>query len=88
MNNHAKLGLLLPAVLNSATAAVVGIGLIAVGLYRLLPDDEEEVTVEAVLGQKDSVQGWFRAQIRHKPVQRSEHRPRRSLLMLSALCVH
>ena len=39
--------LLLPAVLNPATAAVLGIGLIAVGLYRLLPGDDEEPTVEA-----------------------------------------
>lgn len=46
--NTAKLGLLLPAVLNPATVAVVGIGLIAVGLFRLLGDDEEEATVVAV----------------------------------------
>jgi hypothetical protein len=45
--NHAKLGFILPAVLNPATAAVVGIGLIALGLYRLLDDDEEEATVDA-----------------------------------------
>ena len=43
--NTAKLGLLLPVVLNPATAAVVGIGL---GLLWLLRDDEEEATVEAV----------------------------------------
>ena len=44
----AKLALLLPAVLNPATVAVVGIGLITVGLLRWLGDDEEEVTVVAV----------------------------------------
>ena len=48
MNNTAKLGLLLPAVLNPATAAVIGIAAIAVGLYRMLPDDDEEVIVDAV----------------------------------------
>ena len=41
--NTAKLGLLLPVVLNPATAAVVGIGL---GLLWLLRDDEQEATVE------------------------------------------
>lgn len=41
MNNTAKLGVLLPAVLNPATAALVGVAAIAVGIYRLLPDDEE-----------------------------------------------
>jgi hypothetical protein len=48
MNNTTKLGLLLPAVLNPATAAIVGIAAIAVGLYRMLPDDGEEATVDAV----------------------------------------
>ncbi|MFT5629685.1 MAG: hypothetical protein ACI9HB_000847 [Gammaproteobacteria bacterium] len=43
--NTAKLGFLLPVVLNPATAAAVGIGL---GLLWLLRDDEEEATVEAV----------------------------------------
>ena len=43
--SHAKLSLILPAVLNPATAALVGIGLIAVGLYRMLPDDEEDASV-------------------------------------------
>ena len=33
---HGKLGLTLPAVLKPATAAAVGIGLIVVGLFRLL----------------------------------------------------
>ena len=47
MNNTTKLGLLLPAVLNPATAAIVGIAAIAVGLYRMLPDDGEEATVDA-----------------------------------------
>ena len=42
--NTAKLGFLLPVVLNPATAVVVGIGL---GLLWLLRDDEEEATVEA-----------------------------------------
>jgi len=44
--NNAKLGLLLPAFLNPATAAAVGIGL---GLLWLLRDDEEqrEATVDA-----------------------------------------
>lgn len=45
---HAKLGLILPAVLNPATAAVLGIGLIAVGLYRMLPDDDEGATASAL----------------------------------------
>jgi len=46
MNNTAKLGLLLPAVLNPATAAVIGIAASAVGLYRMLPDEVDEATVE------------------------------------------
>ena len=46
--NNAKLGVLLPAILNPAVAAALGIGIIAVGLYRLLPDDAEEATVDAV----------------------------------------
>jgi hypothetical protein len=46
--NNAKLGLLLPAFLNPAVAAALGIGIIAVGLYRLLPDDDEEETVDDV----------------------------------------
>jgi hypothetical protein len=48
MNNSAKLGLLMPAVLNPATAAVIGIAAIAVGIYRMLPDDEKEATVGVV----------------------------------------
>ncbi|WP_424177149.1 hypothetical protein [Yoonia sp. TsM2_T14_4] len=48
MNNHAKLGMLLPAILNPATAAIVGIAAMAVGLYRMLPDDEKDATVGAV----------------------------------------
>lgn len=44
--NNAKLGLLLPAILNPAVAAALGIGIVAVGLYRLLPDDHEEEAVE------------------------------------------
>jgi len=44
--NNAKLGLLLPAILNPAVAAALGIGIVAVGLYRLLPDDDEDATVE------------------------------------------
>lgn len=44
MNNTAKLGLLLPAVLNPVTA-VVGVGL---GLVWLFRDDVDEATVEAV----------------------------------------
>lgn len=47
--NNAKLGLLLPAIVNPAVAAALGIGIVAVGLYRLLPDDDEEATVDAVL---------------------------------------
>jgi len=46
--NNAKLGLLLPAILNPAVAAAFGIGIVAVGLYRLLPDDDEGATVEDV----------------------------------------
>ena len=46
--NNAKLGLLLPAILNPAVAAALGIGIVAVGLYRLLPDGDEEETVEDV----------------------------------------
>ena len=46
--NNAKLGLLLPAILNPAVAAALGIGIVAVGLYRLLPDDDEGATVEDV----------------------------------------
>lgn len=42
MNNTAKLGLLLPAILNPATA-VIGIGF---GLLWLLRDDEDETTVD------------------------------------------
>lgn len=45
MNEAAKLGLALPALLNPATAAVVGLGL---GLLWLLRDDEDEATVEPV----------------------------------------
>ena len=48
MNDMTKLGLLLPTVLNPATAAVIGIAAIAVGLYRMLPGDDEEPTVDAV----------------------------------------
>ena len=44
--NNAKLGLLLPAILNPAVAAALGIGIVAVGLYRLLPDDDEDATVK------------------------------------------
>ncbi|AGI73761.1 hypothetical protein OA238_c38140 [Octadecabacter arcticus 238] len=40
---NAKLGLMLPAILNPATAAAVGIGL---GLLWLLRDDEQEVIVD------------------------------------------
>jgi hypothetical protein len=43
--HNAKLGLMLPAILNPATAAVVGIGL---GLLWLLRDDEQEATVDEV----------------------------------------
>ena len=46
--NNAKLGLLLPAILNPAVAAALGIGIVAVGLYRLLPDDDEDATGEDV----------------------------------------
>ena len=46
--NNAKLGLLLPAILNPAVAAALGIGIVAVGLYRLLPDDGEDATVDDV----------------------------------------
>ena len=46
--NNAKLGLLLPAILNPAVAAALGIGVLAVGLYRLLPDDDDDATVEDV----------------------------------------
>jgi len=46
--NNAKLGLLLPAILNPAVAAALGIGVLAVGLYRLLPDSDEDATVEGV----------------------------------------
>jgi hypothetical protein len=42
---NAKLGLMLPAILNPATAAVVGIGL---GLLWLLRDDEQEAAVDDV----------------------------------------
>ena len=45
MNNTAKLGLVLPSVLNPATAAVVGVGL---GLLWLLRDDGDEATVDTV----------------------------------------
>ena len=44
MNDTAKLGLLLPAVLNPVTA-VVGVGL---GLLWLLRDDEDEATDDTV----------------------------------------
>ena len=40
--HNAKLGLMLPAIFNPATAAVVGIG---IGLLWLLRDDEQEATV-------------------------------------------
>jgi hypothetical protein len=43
--HNAKLGLMLPAILNPATAAAVGIGL---GLLWLLRDDEQEATVDDV----------------------------------------
>jgi hypothetical protein len=43
--HNAKLGLMLPAILNPATAAVVGIGL---GLLWLLRDDEREAAVDDV----------------------------------------
>ena len=46
--NNVKLGLLLPPILNPAVAAALGIGIVAVGLYRLLPDGDEEETVEDV----------------------------------------
>lgn len=46
--NNAKLGLLLPAILNPAVAAALGIGIVVVGLYRLLPDDDEDANVEDV----------------------------------------
>ena len=46
--NNAKLGLLLPAILNPAVAAALGIGIVAVGLYRLLPDDDEDAIVEGL----------------------------------------
>lgn len=42
--HNAKLGLMLPAILNPATTAVVGIGL---GLLWLLRDDEQEATIDA-----------------------------------------
>jgi hypothetical protein len=43
--HNAKLGLMLPAILNPATAAVVGIGL---GLLWLLRDDEPDATDDDV----------------------------------------
>jgi hypothetical protein len=43
--HNAKLGLMLPAIINPATAAVVGIGL---GLLWLLRDDEQDATDDAV----------------------------------------
>ena len=46
--NNAKLALLVPAVLNPATAAAVGVGLLGVGLLWLLRDDKEDATVDAV----------------------------------------
>jgi hypothetical protein len=54
----AKLALLLPAVLNPATVAIVGIGLITVGLLRLFGDDDEEESVDAMtLGAPKSAVG-------------------------------
>ena len=49
----AGLGLLLPAVLNPGTAALIGIGVIGFGIYRLLGDDEERDQTEA-LGEAQS----------------------------------
>ena len=46
MNDTAKLGLALPALLNPATVAVVGLGF---GLLWLLRDDDDEATVEPVM---------------------------------------
>ena len=40
--NHTKLGLLLPAILNPATATAVAVTFVAVGLFRLLSDEEDE----------------------------------------------
>lgn len=40
-NKTAGLGLLLPAALNPALAAALGVGIIGFGIYRLLGDDEE-----------------------------------------------
>ncbi len=45
---QAKVGLLLPAILNPATAATVCAWVIAVGFLRLLNDEEEKEPAEAV----------------------------------------
>lgn len=47
--NTAKFSLIMPALISPATVTAVGIGLIAVGLLRLLSDDEEETTTDAML---------------------------------------
>lgn len=50
MNINTKttgLGLLLPAALNPAVAAAIGIGIVGFGIYRLLGDDDEKL--EAVV---------------------------------------
>jgi hypothetical protein len=50
MNMNAKstgLGLMLPVVLNPAVAAVIGIGLVGLGIYRLLDDEDEVCASEA-----------------------------------------
>ncbi|PUB10247.1 hypothetical protein [Yoonia sediminilitoris] len=48
--NQAKLSLLLPALINPATAAAIGLGIVAVGFFNLLGDDDEEDAPKLIAG--------------------------------------
>jgi len=58
-NKTAGLSLLLPAALNPALAAALGIGIIGFGIYRLLGDDEECQTPEGLLERSPTVASTF-----------------------------
>ena len=49
------LAFMLPAALNPAVAAAIGIGLVGIGIYRLLGDDDENREPEEVSKPSPSV---------------------------------
>ncbi|WP_368344814.1 hypothetical protein [Pelagovum sp. HNIBRBA483] len=56
-SNRSGLGLFLPALFNPTVAAAVGLGVIGVGLYRLLADDEDEVAGDRPTASSEETDG-------------------------------